>query len=359
MTRSERELLLHLSLIDGVGPVVGKRLYEAAYPDGFAALPMYSAKLIAQSTGISLELATKVVQGLSDEKEYNAEIALLSQNPLIHYVTIADEEYPALLREIYAPPLVLYYVGALPAPCQQLVSFVGARHANYYGKQAVNHLIPPCIQAGVGIVSGGAVGVDTWAHQAALDAGGYTIAIIGSGLLRPYPSANKKLFNAIVEKGGCVISPFQLNAEPRPYHFPARNRIISGIAATTVVVQAKVKSGTRSTALHALEQGRSVCVVPGSIFEPLSEGCHALLKDGATPVTSADDVLATLGHVSYPAKEVQGEEDSLLAACKEPVSFDDLLAALGCSYADLQERLFEYQLQGLIQQDLLGRWVKV
>jgi DNA processing protein len=242
---------------------------------------------------------------------------------------------------------------------------IGSRNASRYAQDVMRRIIPDLVAHGCSIVSGGAIGADTMAHEMALDCQGKTCAILGSGLLEPYPRTNRKLFKRIVDVGGALISPFPLQTKAQPAHFPARNRIISGLSRAVVVVQAKEKSGTRITAQYALDQGREVGAVPGPIDDVLSHGCHALLKEGAHVVTSGIDVLNTCGIAAHTdgvrpvaIDDAQHEEtDPLMQFCREPRMFDDIVQYMNCSYDEMQAQLFALQMAGNVQQDFTGRWV--
>ncbi len=226
------------------------------------------------------------------------------------------------------------------------------------------------------IVSGGAQGADTMAHKKTIESGGKTIAVLGSGLLKLYPPSNKKLFEKIVETGGALVTPFSLQTDPFPYNFPERNRIIAGMSKGCVVIQAAAKSGAAITARFALAQGREVFAVPGSIFNPLSHGCHALIAQGARNVTQAADILEELGYgqsqvddlpqqqiVFKPAKkdiEFEGSnlEHLIVKSCLQPATLDELLEITQISLIELTQVLFDLQLKGLISQNVAGLWQK-
>ncbi|MFZ5562583.1 MAG: DNA-processing protein DprA, partial [Thermodesulfobacteriota bacterium] len=212
----------------------------------------------------------------------------------ISVITLTDPDYPALLREIPDPPPYLYIMGRL-APDAACVSVVGSRSPTRYGLSMATQLSGDLAAAGLCVVSGMARGIDTAAHAGALDAGGTTWAVLGSGLARIYPPENEKLARRIIEKGA-LISEFPLSAGPDAHHFPVRNRVISGLSLGTVVVEAAGRSGSLITARLAMEQGREVFAVPGSIQSFKSTGAHNLLKQGATLVEKASDVLAEISH---------------------------------------------------------------
>jgi len=208
-------------------------------------------------------------------------------------ITLNDPEYPHPLAEIYDPPLVLFVRGTLPDMDSPVIAVVGTRKPTPYGEKMAETLARDLAAKGVTIVSGMAAGVDTKAHYGALNAGGKTIAVLGCGVDVVYPKSNRALMGEIVERG-CVISRFPMNAPPSALHFPIRNRVISGLAQGTLVVQAPIKSGALITANIALEQGREVFAVPGHVGDVNSEGPHDLIRHGAKLVEKADDVLEEL-----------------------------------------------------------------
>lgn len=207
-------------------------------------------------------------------------------------LTLEDEEYPSYLREIFNPPVVLYGVGKVEELEGPAVSIVGARKASPYGRAVAERLAHDLAARGMVVVSGLARGIDSAAHKGALK-GGKAIAVLGSGLDNIYPRENRSLFEKIIEKG-VVVSEFPLGSPPAGFHFPIRNRIISGLSLALVVVEAAKRSGSLISASLALEQGREVMAVPGNITSELSQGTNWLIKSGAKPVTSWEDVAEEL-----------------------------------------------------------------
>ena len=212
------------------------------------------------------------------------------ENPQQHILHWGDLHYPVLLREISSPPLVLFIMGELSLFQQQTLAIVGARNPTHTGLEIAYQLATELTDQGFVIISGLARGIDGAAHQGALSKG-ITMAVLGSGHECIYPVCHKALAMNIVEKGGTLISEFFPYASPKAEYFPRRNRIISGMSLGVIVVEATLRSGSLITARYALEQGREVFAVPGSIRNPLSQGCHALLKEGATLVESGMDII--------------------------------------------------------------------
>lgn len=211
----------------------------------------------------------------------------------VEFVCFGDNHYPQLLGTIYDPPWVLYYKGNLGLLEQPTVAVVGSRKPTVYGRSVCYHLSQSLAGLGVVVVSGLARGIDAEAHKGALETGS-TVAILGCGLAQAYPRENAGL-QAKIAQYGLVISEFSLHTRPQNWHFPLRNRVISGLSLGTVVVEAEVSSGSLITADQALEQGREVFAVPGPVTSPLSAGCHNLIKQGARLVTVVDDIVEELG----------------------------------------------------------------
>jgi DNA processing protein len=214
----------------------------------------------------------------------------------IQILTIEDKEYPKLLKEIYDPPHVLFYRGILPTDNDFLVAVVGSRKFTSYGKQATEEIARDLAKSGITVVSGLALGIDSIAHKTTIESGGKTIAILGCGIERQniYPAINMMLSENIIQSGGCVISEHPIGTPPYKSNFPQRNRIISGISLGTLIVEAAEKSGALITAQCALEQNREVFAVPGPITSQASFGTNNLIKMGAHPTTSAQDILDSL-----------------------------------------------------------------
>ncbi len=208
----------------------------------------------------------------------------------ISIVHIGEEEYPYLLKNIFDPPIVLYYKGRLPSKEETLVSVVGTRQMSSYGETVTYKVASSLAKNDIGVVSGLALGVDSMAHKGTLDNKGYTIAVVGNGLDICYPSSNFDLMNKIAENG-LVLSEYRLGTKPQPYNFPQRNRIIAGLSKAVIVTEAPKKSGSLITAQQALNEGRDVLTFPADIFRKTTMGNNELIKEGAIPITSFEDVL--------------------------------------------------------------------
>lgn len=202
--------------------------------------------------------------------------------------------FSKVLVNIAKPPKRLYFAGTLPTERWPTVAIVGTRKPTAYGKDVTYRLAGELAQKDIIIVSGLALGIDGLAHRAALDASGTTIAILGNGLPQVYPSSHRGLAEQIAASGGAIIGEYEPETPALPHHFLERNRLVSGLADAVIVTEAAARSGTMSTAAHALEQGKEVLIVPGNITSPMSSGCNALLRQGATPITSSQDVLEVI-----------------------------------------------------------------
>jgi len=252
-------------------------------------------------------------------------------------------ELPPLLRAIHDPPKRLYLRGngaerLLAGPA---VAVVGARACSPYGRQVARRLGRELAAAGVVVVSGLARGIDGEAHRGALESDGHTVAVLGCGIDRDYPAAHAELARAIAERS-LLVSEYEPGVEPAPFRFPGRNRIIAGLCAATIVVEARERSGALITADFALEEGREVFAVPGEISSPLSDGTNSLLKLGAAPLTRASDVLDTLGIESQPVARASHPFLELL-----PATADELVRATGLTAGDVAATLAELELSGL------------
>ena len=268
------------------------------------------------------------------------------------FLARSDAAFPPLLRAIHDPPpgLFLRGVGAVELMSKQAVAVVGARACSPYGRQVARRLGRELAAAGLVVVSGLARGVDGEAHRGALEAGGLTIAVLGCGIDRDYPSAHRSLAREIAETG-VIVSEYAPGIEPAPWRFPARNRIVAGLCAATLVVEARERSGALITADLALEEGREVFAVPGEITSTLSVGSNALLRLGATPCTGSVDVLESYGlsPLEEPVLELGDGAAVVLERVRETAtSADELARATGLGAGELAGVLTELELAGAV-----------
>ncbi|MBN2023329.1 MAG: DNA-processing protein DprA [Pirellulales bacterium] len=281
---------LRFWLISGVGPRTGRALLDCfGSPEAVLAAAPSELRRVP---GVGPKLVEKIVAA-GDAIDADAEIALYHE----HNVTIlteSDDDYPSLLREIHDPPGVLFVRGRILPRDGLAVAIVGTRHATPYGLRQAEHLAGGLARAGLTIVSGLARGIDAAAHRGALAAGGRTIAVLGSGVLNVYPPEHEGLANDVIASGA-LVSESPPRAAALGGAFPQRNRLISGLALGAIIVEAAERSGALITARLAMEQGREVFAVPGRVDSRTARGCHRLIRDGATLVETADDVLEQLG----------------------------------------------------------------
>lgn len=274
----------------------------------------------------------------------------------IKTITLNDPDYSRLLRDIFSPPQKLFYQGALQADPHPL-AVVGTRRLSAYGAEVTGKIVRPLARAGICIVSGLALGIDACAHQAALDAGGRTIAVLGSGLDRPsfYPSANWRLTQDIIASGGLIMSEYPPGTPALAAYFPQRNRIVAGISRGVLVIEAPPKSGALITARLALEEGREIFAVPGPITSPNSYGPNWLIKKGAIPVTEAADILE-LWDLEEKTKEIKTitadtvEEAGILKLLQTAaLPLDEITRQTGLSVATAAACLTLMEMRGLIK----------
>lgn len=286
---------VRMSLISGIGPRLRHTLLDA-FGSAQAVLAARRDQL-QRVRGVGPKLCDAILSSAADI-DVDAEIELCRT----HNITIlrdTDESWPRMLDQIHDPPGVLFLQGELQARDMIGIGVVGTRHATSYGLGQAERLAMGLVQAGLTVTSGLARGIDTAAHRAAIRAGGRTIAIIGSGLLKLYPPENDKLAAQIAEHGA-VISEAPPRRQPMSGAFPQRNRLISGLTLGVLVVEAPLRSGAMITARHAMEQGREVFAVPGPSGSRTSAGCHALIRDGAKLVDSVEDIVEELGPLIEP-----------------------------------------------------------
>ena len=289
MLSADTKSLIHLNLIPGIGNHTIRRLL-AAFGSAEKSLAATSEEL-AQIDGLTPDVRQQLIDGRSRAPRAQ-ELELIEQHQC-HIVTINDDAYPPLLKQIHDPPVLLYIIGEFPLQDAPSIAIVGSRSPTGYGKTISHQLSHQLAERGITVVSGFARGIDTCVHRGALEAGGHTIAVFGCGLSIIYPETNRALATEIIESGA-LISEFPMTMPPRGNNFPRRNRVISGLTLGTLVVEASDRSGSLITARHAAEQGREVFAVPGQIFSNVSRGTHSLINQGATLINSVDDLLDAL-----------------------------------------------------------------
>lgn len=272
----KNKFLLHLSLTKGLGAFGKQRLYQFAKRHQWWQFESLEVRLLAQTTKPN------------DWNEWTND-RLQEIDSTHQYITIEDEDYPEVLRHVPTPPIVLFYKGNLQLLKREMLAIVGARDATNYGYHVLQELMPDLTKRGFVIVSGLAKGIDSFAHQFAISNQGKTIGVVGTGLDICYPKTSGNL-QIEMSQHQLVLSEYPNGTRPAKFHFPMRNRIIAGLSTGVLVVEAKKRSGSLITAQQALDYGKDVFVVPGSILDGRSSGCHQLIQDGAICVEKTQDI---------------------------------------------------------------------
>ena len=364
------ESWLRLRHTPGVGPATLARLL-ARFSSPAGILSASSVRL--RESGVD-DAALDILQGglpagVIRDLEWAGE-------PDHHILTPDDPRYPPMLREIAAPPVVLYVTGNAGLLCDPQLAIVGSRHPTPGGAETAHAFAAHLARSGLVVTSGMALGIDAAAHQGALDAGGATVAVIATGPDRVYPSRHRELAHRIAASGA-LVTEFPLGTGARAEHFPQRNRIISGLSVGTLVVEAAVGSGSLITARLASEQGREVFAIPGSIHNPVARGCHRLIREGAKLVETADDVLEELAPTLYPAlletrseptsgdasQAIDHKEDSEHVLLREamgfdPVTVDQLVSRTGLTVEAVSSMLLLMELRGQVASLSGGRYIR-
>ena len=363
-----RHALLTLSFTPGLGPRKIKGLLE--HFGSASVVAEASATDLRATEGIGPKLA-QTIAGLRGESSKKADAELARAERLgVTLLALGEADYPASLAHIYDPPPILYVRGTLPPGVQgelldlRSLGVVGTRNASPYGLDLSRRFSRELAQSGIAIVSGLALGIDSAAHEGALEVpGGQTIAVLGSSVEIIYPGQNKRLAERILEKRGAIVSEYRLGTAPRAENFPGRNRIINGLSRGILVVEGGKKSGALITADYALEEGRSIFAVPGRLGDPKAEGALELLKQGAVLTGSSDDILSEFGWAAgaaRPAKTLPGGfagELARLIRDRGETLLDDLIAATGKSAPELLPTLMTLELDGVVRTLPSGRYI--
>lgn len=357
-----RQAWLALSMLDGLGPKGVRHLLDTlATP--IELLELDIARL--RSLGLPSRVVSSVLRYQQGDAALQARIdASLAWSEQLghHLVWLEHPAYPALLREIPDPPLLLYVRGRLEILGDPQLAMVGTRHPGPHGAATAHHFARSFTEQGLLVTSGMALGIDGACHQGALAAGGPTIAVWGTGLQRCYPHRHRTLAESIVDRGGALVSEMPPDAGPQPGQFPRRNRIISGLSLGTLVVEASLNSGSLITARLALEQNREVFAMPGSIHNTQARGCNRLLREGAHLVETVADVLSVLRLPLREAlstrTEIQGEPEPAHPLWRwlgyDPLTADRLSLQSGLPVHQVLQGLLELELDGLVQQTAHG-----
>jgi DNA processing protein len=360
---------LRLSLQPGIGTIHAHRLLQT-FEDPCA---LYQASYATLHAVLAAPLAAQLTQALSSDAGKYIERALRwAREPGQALITPAHPLYPERLRQMPDAPLVLYARGALHRLQQDALALVGARNATADGLDHAHAFALYLAQQGFTIISGLAHGIDAAAHRGALEAGsehGGTIAVLGTGIDIIYPASHRALAEDILSADGLILSEFELGRPALAAHFPKRNRIVAGLSLGVVVVEAALKSGSLITARLAVDMGREVFAIPGSIHSPLARGPHALIKQGAKLVESGSDILAELQPsanltqtvakgVIHTASPPTPSSPIWHAIGYDPVTEDQLQRRTGLAPAQLQVELFALELEGHIQRRGHGQFVR-
>jgi DNA processing protein len=355
----EREAFVALNLIEHVGPVRVRQLL--AHFGSAVAILQASKALLLQVRGIGDDTA-EAISTWEKRIDLAAELKRCADFGC-HTLIQSDADYPAALREIYDPPIVLYVKGTLDVREKNAVAMVGSRQTTHYGIETARKLAYQLAYVGVTVVSGGARGIDTAAHQGALQAKGRTIAVLGNGINIVFPPENRELFERIAENGA-VVTQFPFNRKADKQTFPIRNRIVAGMTLGTVVVEANLSSGALITANFAIEYGRQVFAVPGRIDSPRSKGCHELIKKGAKLCEGAEDVLSEFEYLFPPsnrppssaetgqlrALELSANEQAVYDALGEELHIDDVIRQCGLPASAVSVALLGLEMKRVIRQ---------
>lgn len=358
---------LALHKAPGIGPAALTQLFEHFSKPGV----LFSSVELLQQLDLTAAQRLAVQQAIQQPDWHAVEQTLQwAEEPENHILLLSHAGYPQLLKQIHTPPPLLFVKGQVDILNSVQLAMVGSRNPTVDGHENAWKFAHHLAHSGMVITSGMALGIDAQSHLGALDANGKSIAVAGTGLDRIYPARHKKLAWQLAEQGA-IVSEYPLGTGPVKHNFPRRNRIISGLSVGTLVVEAALKSGSLITAQTALEQSREVFAIPGSIHNPLSRGCHQLIKSGAKLVETADDILEELASLmlasqlstietsgSIAAQEADKKNHSLLPKIQQkilqqigfdPVSIDTIISRSGLTAAEINANLVLLEVDELIQ----------
>ncbi|OGV51789.1 MAG: DNA protecting protein DprA [Lentisphaerae bacterium GWF2_44_16] len=357
----DRDACIILNMISGIGSARLEAL--TSHFGSPSAILQASAQEISSVKGVGAVLAEKVADW-KNEVSYEMELELAEKGG-VRIITQYDPEYPEILKEIYDPPICLYVRGELPLPLGQAIAVVGSRRISNYGRKMAKHLSEAAVYAGWTVVSGLAYGIDAVAHQAALDAGGKTIAVLGGGLARIHPQDHIPLAREIINNGA-LISEFPMEFPVSRQSFPRRNRIVSGLSKGVLVIEAGLESGALITANQALEQGRLVFAVPGNADNPQAKGSNSLIRQGAKLTESFEDILEEFEFLpgfeglkkvreeaaEYSASHEFSEEEKRIISILESgdTGFDSIAMETGIPAGKLLASLMKLEMKKTINQ---------
>jgi len=365
---TSRDLLVWLNSIPGMGGIRTRAVcdYFGSAEEAAKAGPDQLSRI----KGIGKKTARAIAN--SDPEAFLKQEHSRASSESVRIVTIEDGDYPEPLRSIFDPPSVLYIKGSMRDEDMISLAVVGSRRCSVYGKTQAQKFARGLSLRGFTVVSGCAVGIDTAAHRACIEAGGRTIGVVGSGLMEPYPKSNISLMRDIA-KTGAVVSEFHLKQKVERGNFVRRNRVISGLSLGVIVAEAAKKSGALITAKHAAEQGREVFAVPGNVDSPRTKGAHALIKDGARLVETVDDILEELGDIArfLPERKedtflkrkpvtLSSKEESVYSLVEsEPLNIEDLISRSGLGPGSVGSILVMLELKNLVKELPGKKYVRV
>jgi len=348
-----------------VGPVTFSKIL--AQVDSLAAVFDKPTSLVGVSDQVKTRLANP------DWQKVEQDLKWLAEDPSRYILLESEQHYPELLNEIHDPPPLIYLQGDINLLSQWQLAVVGSRNPSESGRQLAYDFAHHLAHVGLCITSGLAMGIDAAAHKGALAAGGKTIAVVGTGLDRVYPAKHRDLAHDIAANG-LLVSEFPLGTLPKAENFPRRNRIISALSLGTLVIEAALKSGSLITARMAMEQGRDVFAIPGSIHNPLAKGCHKLIREGAKLVETAQDILEELGPIAqaqaeaalndveeHQQQEKSNDPEYQLLLDKlgfDPITIDELIQRCGLTAEEVSSMLLLLELKGQVESLAGGRYVR-
>ena len=358
---TKNEAFIVLNMLDGIGPARLRKLLER-FGDASAILKANKRDLLAVN-GVGEELADSIVNW---EKivDLTGELKRIEEFKC-RVICLDDEDYPALLKQIYDPPILLYVKGDILPKDKNAIAVVGSRLTTHYGIETARRLAYQLAYTGVTVISGGARGIDTAAHQGALMGKGRTICVLGTGINVVFPPENRELFEKIAASGA-IISQYPFNRRGDKQSFAIRNRVIAGLTLGTVVVEANLTSGALLTANFAAEYGRQVFAVPGRIDSPRSKGCHDLIKKGAKLCEGVEDILSEFEYLFptekfsgdsampplFPSLELNADEKTVFQQLKEDeeITVDEIIQNTGLPSSTVAVVLFSLEMKRLVKQ---------
>ncbi|MBI4359738.1 MAG: DNA-protecting protein DprA [Candidatus Jacksonbacteria bacterium] len=369
---------LYINALNHIAAFKPKTLFALMEQFGGNAKLLWEAPISELSaTGFSVQTMQKFVEerkGINPEKALS-ELSLhhieIMTHPALNNESDAAPEYPELLVHIAEPPPVIYYKGVFEFNHSPCLSVVGSRRCTPYGKRACEEILDTIVRSNIVIVSGLAVGIDSYAHESALKYEKPTIAVLANGLDRVYPSMNTNIVHKILETNGAVISEFPPGVPPERYNFPRRNRIIAGLSRATLIVEADIKSGSLITAYRALHENRDVFAIPGSIFSHQSKGTNLLIKQGAKLISKAEDILEEYGIMPTAATESNDKEKNSVSgspleehiyttlSSDDPIHINEIIKQTDKSPREVNSALTVMELAGRVENVGGGLYIRL